>query len=222
MSEEIEDSLLRRLRRLDSCTVSDALDRLSLGGQATGLRRHSGSGRIAGRAVTLKVGPMTGGQVPRQHLGTAAIAAANQDSVIVVEQRSGIEAGCWGGLLSLGAKIKGVQGVVADGPVRDIDEAVELALPVFTNRLTSLTARGRVVEVETNGRVSIAQASVSPGDYVLADDSAVVFVSSDNIENVLSTAEQIAAREATMAKAILAGEPIGIVMGKKYETMLTQ
>ena len=49
--------------------------------------------------------------------------------MIVVEQRSGVEAGSWGGLLSLGAKVRGVAGVVADGPVRDIDEAIGFDFP---------------------------------------------------------------------------------------------
>ncbi|MFO1401588.1 MAG: hypothetical protein U1F30_10340 [Steroidobacteraceae bacterium] len=40
-------------------------------------------------------------------------------------------------------------GVVADGPVRDIDEARALGFPVFTRALTARTARGRVVELGT-------------------------------------------------------------------------
>jgi hypothetical protein len=40
----------------------------------------------------------------------------------------------------------GVRAVIADGPVRDIDEARDLGFPIFTNRLTCYTARSRVVE----------------------------------------------------------------------------
>ena len=47
-------------------------------------------------------------------------------------RRTGVEAGCWGGLLTLGAKVRGVAGVVADGPVRDIDEAIGYDFPVFS------------------------------------------------------------------------------------------
>ena len=46
-----------------------------------------------------------------------------------IEQRTGIDAACWGGNLSLGAKLRGVAGVIIDGPARDIDEARELRLP---------------------------------------------------------------------------------------------
>lgn len=216
------DPHVQRLRRLDACALSDALDKLRLPGVVTGLPQRSGSGRIAGRVVTVKLGtgePPPG--VPR-HLGCAAIEAAGPDNVIVVEQRSGLDAGCWGGLLSLGAKLRGVAGVVADGPVRDIDEAIGFDFPVFSRALTSFTARGRVVEQGTHVPVQVGGVTVHDGDYVLADRGAAVFVAAADIARVLDAAEAIAAREAAMAKAILAGTPIGQVMGGAYEHMLNQ
>jgi regulator of RNase E activity RraA len=211
---------VQRLRRLDACAVSDALDKLGLPGVVTGLPQRSGHGRIAGRAVTMKVGPGTPPPGPPRHLGCSAIEAAGPDAVIVVEQRSGIEAGCWGGLLTLGAKVRGVAGVIADGPLRDVDEAVAYEFPIFSRSLTALTARGRVVELGTQVAVQVGSAEVMPGDYVLADQSAVIFIAERDIERVLDVAETIVAKEAAMAKAIAAGTPIGRVMGGNYEHML--
>jgi len=214
------DTNLQRLRRLDCCAVSDALDKLKLSGVVTGLPQRAGQGRIAGRAVTVKLGTGEPPAGPRKHLGCTAIEAAGPDHVIVIEQKSGVEAGCWGGLLSLGAKVRGVAGVVADGPVRDIDEAIGYDFTVFSRALTSFTARGRVVEKGTNVAVEIGAVTVHAGDYVVADRSAVIFIAERDIERVLEAAEQIAAKEAAMAKAILAGTPIGQVMGGNYEHML--
>ncbi|WP_119157076.1 RraA family protein [Caldimonas tepidiphila] len=218
---------VQRLRRLDACAVSDALDKLGLPGAITGLPQRSGAGRIAGRAVTMKVGPGQPPPGPPRHLGCTAIEVAGPEDVIVVEQRSGVEAGCWGGLLTLGAKVRGVAGVVADGPLRDVDEAIAYEFPVFSRSLSSRTARGRVVELGTQVPVVIGaapeaggQMTVCPGDYVLADRSAVIVIAAADIERVLETAELIAGREAAMAKAILAGTPIGEVMGGNYEHML--
>jgi 4-hydroxy-4-methyl-2-oxoglutarate aldolase len=222
--QDTPDSLaadrVKRLKRLDCCAVSDALDKLKLPGAVTGLPQRSGAGRIAGRAVTVKLGTGEAPPGPARHLGCTAIEAAGPDSVIVVEQRSGVEAGCWGGLLSLGAKVRGVAGVVADGPVRDVDEAMAYDFPIFSRALTSFTARGRVVEQGTGVPVQIGQVTVQAGDYVVADRSAVVFIAERDIERVLDAAEQIVAKEAAMAKAILAGTPIGQVMGGNYEHML--
>ncbi len=213
-------SYVQRLRRLDACAVSDALDKLGLPGAVTGIPQRSGEGRVAGRAVTMKVGPGQPPPGPPVHLGCTAIALAGPDDVIVVEQISGIEAGCWGGLLTLGAKVRGVAGVVADGPLRDVDEAIGYGFPVWARTLTSRTARGRVVELGTQVPVALGGVPVQPGDYLLADRSAVIVIAAADIERVLDAAEAIVAKEAAMAKAILAGTPIGQVMGGAYEHML--
>ena len=223
------DSDLQRLRRLDACAVSDALDKLGLPGVVTGLALRStapgGQSRIAGRAVTMKVGPGQPPAGPVKHLGCTAIELAGPDHIIVVEQRSGLEAGCWGGLLTLGARTRGVAGVVADGPLRDVDEAIAYEFPVYSRSLTSRTARGRVVELGTQVAVTIGaevggMVVVQPGDYVLADRSAVIFISESRIEQVLEAAEMIVAKEAAMAKAILAGTPMSQVLSGSYEHML--
>lgn len=218
------DPHVLRLRRLDACAVSDALDKLGLPGAVTGIPLRStgpgGQSRIAGRAVTMRVGPGTPPPGPVRHLGTTAIELAGPDDVIVVEQRSSVEAGCWGGLLTLGAKVRQVAGVVADGPLRDVDEAIGHEFPVWARSLTSLTARGRVVELGTQVPVQLGDMPVQPGDYLLADRSAVIVIGAADIDRVLQAAEAIVAREAAMAKAILAGTAMSQVMGGQYEHML--
>ena len=219
------DDSLKRLGRLDCCAVSDAMDKLGLQGRvASGLEQRATQRRIAGRAVTYRLvatgaAPAPPQGVPR-HLGTTAIELAQPGDVIVVEQRTGIDAGSWGGILTLGAKLRKVAGVVVDGPVRDIDEARAYDFPVYCRSLTARTARGRVVEAETNQPVTIGEVRVSPGDYVIADASGVAFVPASEIDRVLDAAETIAGREAAMAKALLQGKPIHEVMGADYEHML--
>ena len=155
-----------------------------------------------------------------RHLGTTAIELARAGDVIVVEQRTGVDAGSWGGILTLGAKVRGIAGVIADGPVRDIDEARAYDFPIYCRALTARTARGRVVEAETNQPVTIGEVKVAAGDFVIADASGVAFIPAADIERVLDAAEAIAGREAAMAKALLAGTPIPQVMGGDYEFML--
>ncbi len=211
---------VRRLRRLDACAVSDALDRLGLDGLESQVPQPSGNGRIAGAVVTLSVGTGSPPPGPPRHLGTAAVEAAGPEHVIVIEQSSGIDAGCWGGLLTLAAHLRGVAGVIADGPVRDMDEARGYGFPIFTRKLTARTARGRVVELGTNIPIRPWGHSVVPEDYVIADSSAVVFIAAAHIDQVLEAAEQIAARESSMAAALRAGAPPAAVMGGNYENML--
>ncbi len=211
---------IARLRRLDACALSDAMDKLGIRGVVSGLPQRSGTGRIAGMAVTVKLGTGSPPPGPPIHLCCTAIELAGPDHVIVIEQRSGVEAGCWGGLLSVGAQARGVAGVIADGPVRDIDEAIGMGFAVWSRSLTALTARGRVVEQGTNIPVSIGDLTVHAGDYVFADRSAVIVIAAADLERVLQTAESIVARETAMAQAIRGGTPIGQVMGGQYEHML--
>jgi 4-hydroxy-4-methyl-2-oxoglutarate aldolase len=225
----MKDELAIRLARLDACAVSDALDKLELKGCVTGLTPLSSTRRISGRVHTVKLvakeeapPSSTSTAGPPRHLGTAAIEASAPGEIIVVEQRSGIDAGSWGGILSLGAKMRRVAGVIADGPVRDADEARALDFPVFGRGTTARTARNRIVEVATDGPVTIGDVTVHPGDYVVADMSAVVFLRADDAARIIEAAESIAAREAEMAKALLTGKRITEVMGINYEHMLVK
>lgn len=221
---EIDREVIARLAKLDACAISDALDALGLTGTVSGIPQRSGARRIAGRCVTVKLvaaadAPLREG--PPRHLGSTAVEAGGPGTIVVVEQRTGIDAGSWGGILSLAATLKNIEGVIVDGSVRDIDEARQYDLPVFARALTAFTARGRVAEAGTNVSVRIGDVAVEPGDYAVADNSGVVFVPSAAIERVLTAAERIAAREAAMAHALRRGETVSSVMGASYETMLT-
>ncbi|HXY79591.1 MAG TPA: RraA family protein, partial [Candidatus Bathyarchaeia archaeon] len=108
-------NFVERLKQLDCCAVSDALDKLGLEGAVTGIAQLSTSRRIAGRVLTVKLGV---GQPPPgkpRHVSTTAIEAAQPGDIIVVEQHSGVNAASWGGILTLGAKLRGVAGAIADG-----------------------------------------------------------------------------------------------------------
>jgi 4-hydroxy-4-methyl-2-oxoglutarate aldolase len=207
---------------MDTCALADALDSLDLSGVALGLERRSTRERIAGRVRTVKLaaGPAPSG--PAVHLGARSIAAAGETDVIVVEQRTGVDAAAWGGLLSHAARLKKIRGVIVDGPVRDIDEFREVGLPVFSRSVMPITARGRLHECGFDVPVTVDSVAVTPGDFVVADGSGVVFVPAARVEDVLNRAEDIAAREAAMVDALHAGQSVTDVMGSRYETQLQE
>lgn len=219
MSEPDTD-LVQRLQALDSCAVSDALDSLGLAGTVTGIARQATGERIAGRVVTVTLGAERPEGHPVRHLCTAAIEAAAPGDVIVVEQRSGIDAAGWGGVLSNAAKVRGIAGVIVDGPARDIDESHEIGFPVFSRTTTARTARGRIHEQCFGEPITVGDVTVSQGDLVIADRSAVVFVPAGRAEEVIMAAERIVARETLMTNRVLDGDPVSAVMGADYEKML--
>jgi 4-hydroxy-4-methyl-2-oxoglutarate aldolase len=212
--------VIARLQKLDSCAISDALDKFGLPSAVSGIVARSTRTRIAGRVVTVKLGVASGPSTSMRHLGAAAVEAADRGDIVVVEQRMGIEAAAWGGILSNAAKERGIAGVIVEGPARDIDEAIMLDFPVYARSTTARTARGRIQELMTGGVIKVGGASVANGDYVIADSSGIVFVPQSELDRVLQAAEVIAAREALMIREIHAGKPVSLVMGASYENML--
>jgi regulator of RNase E activity RraA len=216
------EAIIERLAKLDSCAVSDALDSLNLKGATWGVRPQWSCPKIAGRAVTMKIKP-AGLQQPTQHLGTAPIEAAQPGDIIVIDNGGKLEFSCWGGLLALSAKLKGVSGVVIDGASRDIDEARELEFPVYARGVVPMTARGRVMQESYNQEIQFAGVQCHPGDLVLADGSGVIIIAKEKENEVVSAAEAIYAKEQEMAAGIRKGYS-GLEMLEKlgYEQMLNK
>jgi 4-hydroxy-4-methyl-2-oxoglutarate aldolase len=216
------DPLVARLRRLDICDLSDALDALGLPPAVTGLVPTSAARPIAGRAVTVK---LAAGQAPAnatRHLCTAAVEAAGPDDVIVIEQHSGLDAASWGGLLSRAAKRRGIAGTIVDGPTRDVEDAIRLDYPVYARSTTARTARGRIHETACQVPIRCGDTEVSPGDYVAIDRSGAVVIAAAQIEAVLARAEAILAKSDDMAAAVDRDVPVSQVMGGAYEAMLNK
>jgi 4-hydroxy-4-methyl-2-oxoglutarate aldolase len=218
MSTTEASELVEALAAYDTCTISDAAERVGVTGVLTGLHRQTTAKRVAGVAVTVQLGP-AGAGTPAFHLGAKAIEAGDDHTVIVVGGGSTQCAG-WGGLLARAAGAKGVRGVVVDGLVRDVDEAQELGFPMFSKGVTPVTARRRLVEVSSQEPVTIAGVTVASGDFVLADGSGVVAIAAADIERVLEAADQIARREAAMVARLDQGDPPSQVMDRTYETMV--
>ncbi|MBI4488188.1 MAG: RraA family protein [Deltaproteobacteria bacterium] len=217
-----QDEYVNRLSKLDTCAVSDALDRLGLRGTTIGIRPVWPCPRIVGRAVTVRVKPV-GLERPKKHLCTPAIEAAQPGDVIVVDSGGRPDVAAWGGLLSLASKIKGLSGVVVDGACRDVDESREVGFPVYARAVVPLTARGRIMQDSVNEEIEFGGVQVHPGDLVIADGSGVVFVPHEKETEVIVEAEAIARHESKMAEAIRSGRPVVEVMETLgYEAMLVK
>jgi 4-hydroxy-4-methyl-2-oxoglutarate aldolase len=216
----MNDILRQRLLALDSCALSDAMDSAGLPAAVTGLLPLSVRRRIVGQALTVRLSPERPAGASARHLGTSAIAAAAGGEIIVIEHSSGVECAGWGGVLSTGAQLNGVCGVVIDGLARDIDEAIDLDFPIYGRGATARTARGRVWEHSTNQVIRIGESTVEPGDWVLADSSGVIFLPRSRAEEIVERATTIMRRERLMVQALREGGVITEVLGRDYEDML--
>src|SRR3954464_10559394 len=162
---DVNSGFIARLGRLDTCIVSDALDKLGFAGVVPGLARLSTDLKITGPVLTVRLEPANG-RTAERHLCTAAIEAAHAGEIIVVEHRSRSDCAGWGGILSRAARMRNIAGVIVDGICRDIDESRELGFPVFGRGVLPVTARGRVIETAFNSPVTVGPITVRPGDWV--------------------------------------------------------
>ncbi|MCP5381592.1 MAG: RraA family protein [Kordiimonadaceae bacterium] len=216
----MSNDLLDRLKKMDSCAVSDAMDSLGLPGEVTGITNQTTKNKIVGRALTVELGSIAPEGGSARHLCSGAIESGKAGNIIVIQQSTGIDAAGWGGVLSNAAQYNGIEGVIVEGPARDIDEAAGLGFSVYARGHTARTARGRVYEQCFNQPITVGNVSVNPGDYVIADGSAIVFIPEARAEEVIKIAERIVAKEKLMTEAVRSGTPVGTVMGSNYENML--
>ena len=216
----MSNDLLVRLKNMDSCAVSDAMDSLGLFGEVTGINNQTTKDKIVGRTLTVELGNEKPAGGSTKHLCSGAIECGNVGNVIVIQQSTGIDAAGWGGVLSNAAQHNGIDGVIVEGPARDIDEAAELGFSVYARGHTARTARGRIYEQCFNKEITVGNVKVNEGDYVIADGSAIVFIPSARAEEVIKIGERIVAKEKLMTEAVRSGSPVGAVMGSNYENML--
>ena len=179
-----------------------------------------GCRKVCGSVVTMRM-IAAGAVPPKVHLGQAAIAAAQAGDVIVVDNAGRPDISCWGGVLSTGAKMKGIAGVLIDGDCRDIDDYVDLDFSVYARGPVVQTARGRAIEDATNVTIQFGSVQVNPGDAVLADRSGVCYIPGDRLDEVLELAQRLYEKEEAMCADLRAGmDNLAVDQKYNYNRML--
>jgi regulator of RNase E activity RraA len=159
---------------------------------------------LVGFAATVELEPATGGS-GGAHILTAAIAEAGAENVMVIANGGRTDVSTWGGIVSVGASLRGIRGVVTDGACRDIGQARSLGLPVYARAGVPVTARGRLQEKSVGAPVRIGTVTVESGDIVLADETGLVVVPRARAEEVLDAALALHAREAAIEAEVRGG-----------------
>ena len=142
--------------------------------------------KICGPAYTVKTMPRDNVLLHR------AYAYAKSGDVIIVNCSGFYEAGYWGDLMSLGAKTKGINGLVIDGCVRDADDIEAMGFPVFSRGLCILGTSNHG-DGFLNEPIVIGDVLINPGDIIIGDRDGVVVVPQNRITEAI---EKSAAREA--------------------------
>jgi 4-hydroxy-4-methyl-2-oxoglutarate aldolase len=195
------DKNVDRASKLDTATLSDALDRLGIVGQCYKIKPRDSRFRMAGRAFTILYGPA--GTPP----GTVGdyIDDVPPGSVIVLDNGGRENATVWGDILTEIAKRRGIAGTVVDGICRDVALALELNYPLFAKDHWMRTGKDRVQVEKMNVPVNIGDARVQPGDLLRGDADGVVVLPKEHEDKILDAAEEIAAAEDHIREAARKG-----------------
>lgn len=159
--------------------------------------------KIVGRAATALMRPVlrTDGRKYTNHL-LEILDQAEPGSVLVYVMQDGLEIAAMGNLMATTAKVRGIEGVVIDGAVRDITEIRQIGLPVWSRRVSPATSVGRMVSVDKQIPVQCGGVMVRPGDYIVADADGAVVVPADATQRVLELLRQYADKETRMIPII--------------------
>ncbi len=202
MAGELQE-LVIGFRQLNTGEVSDAVDRV------TGKRgflsheiRPLFPAKIVGPAVTVLARPTTKAVPPMHSLELIDTAEPGSVLVIVMEGKDGADITAMGGLMATAASLRGLEGAVLDGAVRDIREIQEVRFPVFSRGITPSTSVGRYETVGKQLPVVISGVQIRPGDLIVGDVDGIVVVPREQAAEVLKVARQLDEREKAMAREI--------------------
>jgi 4-hydroxy-4-methyl-2-oxoglutarate aldolase len=194
-----EKQLVEAFRELPTAVVSDAMGRQN--SMRHDMKPLFPGARLCGPALTVKSYP-SDNLMPHK-----ALQIAQPGDVLVIEAGHHLESALWGDLISRSAQVRGVEGVVIDGGVRDRDDIAKLGLPVFcTAVLPGGTYKSNPGSI--NIPVSVAGLPVTPGDIVLGDSDGVVVVPRDQAADVLKRSQEILQKEEDLREKIDRGELI--------------
>lgn len=197
------DSRPSLLSRFDTSLVSDTLDDLGIDGVIDGIRPAGGGSRIAGRVDTVGFSLVTDGETDFPH---TMLGELRKNRILLLSAPdSDRPISCWGGNATRLAANAGAAGIVIDGGYRDVEEVREQCLPVFGRTPTPRTGQGRIQASTVGDQIEINGVTVAPDDVILADDTGVVVIPDDALDDVIADASDRYGEEQLLEAKIDAG-----------------
>lgn len=210
------DRNVERASRLETATLSDALDRLGINGQCARIRPHDPAFRLCGRAFTVQYGPAG---LPAGTVGDF-IDDVPAGDVIVLDNRGREDCTVWGDILTEIAHRRGIGGTVIDGVSRDVALCLQLGYPIFARGRWMRTGKDRVQVESVNQPVAVGGVRVAAGDIVRGDADGVVVLPREHEEAVLDAAEEIGRAEDAIRDAVRKGKRLDVARAEfRYHSL---
>lgn len=210
------EQIIEALRRPENSTgnIADGVEEVTGGrGWMSSDMKPIAEGKIVGRAWTATLRPVLKNDTKTYpNLLLQVLDEAPAGSILVYVMEGGLEIAAIGNLMATTAKVRGLEGTVIDGAVRDVEEIRRIGHKVFARRISPATSVGRMVSVGMQMPVKCGDVMVYPGDYLVGDSDGVVVVpqaAAAQVVDVLATYNDkeskmvpIIEREKSMRKAL--------------------
>ena len=193
----VDAKLVERARKIPVAVVGDVANRLQA--FAAGYVQYGRIRKFAGPALTVRVRP---GDNLFLH---KAIDLAKPGDVIVVDAGGALNTAILGALMSNYAKTRGVQALVVDGAIRDVEELAALDLAVVARGATP-NGPFKTGPGEIGYSIACGGLSVAPGDLLIGDQDGVLVVPREEAASILALAEEKFKLEQAWEVEIAAGK----------------
>jgi len=187
--------------KVSSPNVTDAMHRK---GAMEGMLSICGDVKMAGRAVTVQT---FAGDWAKP---VEAIDVAGPGDVIVINNDGGTHVASWGELATASCLKKGIEGVVIDGAVRDVDDIRRMKFPLFAKAVVPNAGEPKGFG-EINAEIRCAGQSVKPGDWIVGDESGVVVVPKERAYEIARRAVEVRKNEDRIREEIRRGSTLSRV-----------
>ncbi|HEX4282388.1 MAG TPA: hypothetical protein VHZ27_16590 [Solirubrobacteraceae bacterium] len=124
----------------------------------------------------------------------AAMAAVQPGEVLVLTMPEPRPVALVGDLLATQAKVQGAAAILVDAAVRDVEELVELGLPIW-GRWVRVRGAAKDVPGAIGQPVTVGGATIRNGDIVILDADGVAVVEQERVDEVLEASRDRAERE---------------------------
>ena len=205
-----EDELKKVFSMVSTPNISDAMHRK---GAMKGIRPIKTGFHMVGKALT--VSTMDGDWAKP----IEAIDKADSETVLVIDVKGG-ETAVWGELATWSARIKGLAGIVIDGAVRDLDDLLQMDVPIFCRHISSNAGEPKGFG-EIGAEIICGGERVRTGDWIIGDDSGVVVVPQERAQEIANRALDVKEHEDRIREEIKRGGSLGKVLKvKKWEKVI--
>lgn len=171
-----------------------------------GLEHRAGGRELCGPAVTVWTRP---GDIL---FVLKAPDLVTPGDVLVVDGAGRADAAVLGDIVSASLAAAGAVGTVVDGAIRDVAGVDEVGLPTFARGVHPATGSNEGPGA-INVDVQIGGVPVRPGDVVRGDDSGLVVVPREHVDEVVARTREVDEREQAWRAELAAGTGLAAATG---------